>query len=83
MADVVDPKTVDAPSTPFYQPQDALGAATRAVVLTGTAGLFLAAIKNTVTKENVGAFGVISRFGSTVGIFGMKMLLGWFTLHFA
>lgn len=77
MADLVDPKTVDPPVTPFYQPQDALGAATRAIALTGTAGLFLAAVKNTVTKENVGAFGVISRFGSTVGIFGMNLVLGW------
>lgn len=83
MADLVDAKTVDPPSNPYYQPQDALGAATRAVVLTGTAGLFLAAIQNTVTKENVGAFGVISRFGSTVGIFGMKMLLGCFTVQYA
>jgi len=75
MADLVDPKPVDSRSTPFYQPQDALGAATRASVLTGTAGLFLAAVKNTVTKENVGAFGVISRFGSTVGVFGMRLRL--------
>ncbi|KAK5050338.1 hypothetical protein LTR84_003619 [Exophiala bonariae] len=70
MADLVDGKTVNPPpADPYYHPQDALGLSTRAIMLTGTAGLFLAAIQNTVTKQNVGAFGVISRFGSTVGIF--------------
>lgn len=74
MADHADTKTVDlAPADQYYQPQDALGASTRAILLTGTAGLFLAAVQNTVTKQNVGAFGVITRFGSTVGVFGMAL----------
>ncbi|KIX01529.1 uncharacterized protein Z518_09255 [Rhinocladiella mackenziei CBS 650.93] len=52
-----------------YQPQDALAASTRAALLTGAAGLFLAAVQNTVAKENIGAFGVFSRFGRTIGFF--------------
>lgn len=30
----------------------------------------MAAVQNTVAKENVGAFGVFTRFGRTIGLFG-------------
>jgi len=53
-----------------YEPRDALGAATRAATMTGGAGLLLAAVQNTIAKENIGAIGVFSRFGSTIGLFG-------------
>jgi hypothetical protein len=69
MADLVDPKTL---SDDTFHPVDALGQATRTAMLAGTAGVFLAAVKNTRTKENVGAFGVITRFGGTIGLFGMS-----------
>lgn len=67
MADLVEPKVILDDS---YHPQDALGASIRSTALTGAAGLFLAAVQNTVAKENVGAFGVFTRFGRTIGIFG-------------
>ena len=73
MADLVDAKPVDPVPEKTYQPQDALATTTRAIVMTGTAGIFLAAIKNTVAKENIGPFGIFSRFGGTVGTFGMDV----------
>ena len=36
--------------------------------MTGAAGLFIASVQNTVAKEQVGAFGVFTRFGRTIGI---------------
>lgn len=53
-----------------YNRVDAIGSAIRATSITGAAGLMLAAVQSTVAKENVGAFGVFSRFGGTVAIFG-------------
>jgi len=66
MADLVEPKVILDES---YHPQDALGASVRSATLTGAAGLFLASVQNTVAKENVGAFGVFTRFGRTIGLF--------------
>ncbi|KAK5261583.1 hypothetical protein LTR40_001931 [Exophiala xenobiotica] len=66
MADLLDPKPVYDDT---YHPQDALAKTVHAITYTGAAGLFLAAVQNTVAKENVGAFGVFSRFGKTIGLF--------------
>nr|POF25086.1 nadh-ubiquinone oxidoreductase 21.3 kda subunit [Quercus suber] len=52
-----------------YQPQDAIGGAVKATMVTGAAGLFVSTIQNTLTKQNVGAFGVFTRSGSTVAVF--------------
>lgn len=69
MADTFDSKpNYDVDGAP-YRPKDALGASLRGATLAGAAGLFVASVQNTVTKENVGFFGVFSRFGSTVGLF--------------
>lgn len=53
-----------------YHPKDALGGAVRATGITGTAGLFVATIQNTLTKQNVGAMAVFTRFGGTITTFG-------------
>lgn len=53
-----------------YYPQDAIENAIKSSVAIGAAGLFVGAIQNTVAKENVGAFGVFSRFGNTAALFG-------------
>jgi hypothetical protein len=65
MADTLDQRTDD------YHPKDALGHAVKAVAITGGAGLFISTIQNTLTKQNTGAWGVFTRSGSTIGIFGM------------
>jgi hypothetical protein len=70
MADLVSPKptyeTSDDP--PSYTAQDALGRSARSAMLTGAAGLFIASVQNTVAKEQIGAFGVFTRFGRTIGL---------------
>ncbi|EXJ56551.1 hypothetical protein A1O7_06895 [Cladophialophora yegresii CBS 114405] len=71
MGDLVDPKPnldVDADVSGVYQPQDALGRSARSAMMTGAAGLFIASVQNTVAKEQIGAFGVFTRFGRTIGL---------------
>ena len=53
-----------------FEPQDAIAKSTRSVAITGGAGLLLAAVQNTVARENLGAMGVFTRFGGTVAMFG-------------
>lgn len=59
---------VDTPAP--YEPKDAIAQSVRSATFTGSAGLLLAAVQNTLTRENVGAFGVFSRFGGTIALFG-------------
>jgi hypothetical protein len=79
MADLVSPKptyeTTDDPQT--YTPQDALGRSARSAMLTGAAGLFIASVQNTVAKEQIGAFGVFTRFGRTIGLLSTYQTLPW------
>lgn len=71
MADLFDPKaTFVEEDTPVYHPQDALAKSARAAALTGAAGLFFASVQNTVAKEQIGPFGVFTRFGGTIGLMG-------------
>lgn len=65
MADTLDQRTDD------YAPKDAIGHAVKAIAITGGAGLFISTIQNTLTKTNSGAWGVFTRSGSTIGVFGM------------
>jgi len=58
---------VDSP-TPYY-PKDAISESVRSAKFTGSAGLLLAAVQNTLARENVGAFGVFTRFGGTIALF--------------
>ena len=53
-----------------YQPKDAVKAAINGTLITGSAGLAVSAIQNTLTKRNVGAWGVFTRTGGTAAIFG-------------
>lgn len=68
MSDVQFPE-VD-PTEVTFEPQDAIGKATKNAAMLGGAGLFLAAVQNTVAKENVGMFGIFSKFGSSTALFG-------------
>jgi hypothetical protein len=54
-----------------YQPKDAIDAAIKGAMITGAAGLFVSAIQNTLTKQRVGAWGVFTRTGGTIGVLGM------------
>ena len=56
-----------------YQPDDAIANGFRGAFLAGSAGLLLSAVQNTVTKQNVGALGVFTKFGGTTAMFGMTV----------
>lgn len=53
-----------------YAAKDAITESVRSAQFTGSAGLLLAAVQNTLARENVGAFGVFTKFGGTIALFG-------------
>ena len=53
-----------------YQYKDAISGALRTTAFMGSIGLFVSAVQNTLTKQNVTAWGVITRFGGTTATFG-------------
>lgn len=53
-----------------YHPHDAVKKAINGTLITGSAGLAVSAIQNTLTKRNVSAWGVFTRTGGTAAIFG-------------
>lgn len=65
---------VDPPAP--YEPKDAIAQSVRSATFTGSAGLLLAAVQNTLSRENVGAFGVFTRFGGTIALFGTWSRMG-------
>ena len=54
-----------------YEPEDAIANGFRGAFLTGSAGLLISAVQNTVAKQNIGALGVFTKFGGTTAIFGI------------
>ena len=55
---------------PNYEPKDAVSVAIQSTLLMGGAGLFASAVQNTLTKANVSGWGVFSRSGGIIGLFG-------------
>ncbi|KAI9860158.1 MAG: hypothetical protein M1813_006268 [Trichoglossum hirsutum] len=58
-----------APEQAAFQPKDAISAAVKATLITGGAGALISSIQNTLTKQNVGAWGVFTRTGGTIAVF--------------
>jgi len=56
-----------------YQPRDAIATSVRSTMITGAAGAFVSAIQNTLTKQNVTGWGVFTRTGSTIAVFGKPL----------
>ncbi|KAI5793888.1 mitochondrial import inner membrane translocase subunit Tim17 family protein [Peziza echinospora] len=52
-----------------YVPKDALGLAVQGGLIVGGAGALLSATQNSLSKQNIGALGFITRTGSTIGLF--------------
>ncbi|MCJ1338496.1 hypothetical protein MMC09_003784 [Bachmanniomyces sp. S44760] len=52
-----------------YQPKDAVTLAVKSTMITGAAGTFVSAIQNTLSKQNVNAWGVFTRTGGTIATF--------------
>ena len=59
------------PESEPYVYKDAVGGALRSTVAMGAMGLFFASVQNTLTKHNLGAWGVVTKFGGTTTSFGM------------
>lgn len=53
-----------------YHPTDALTPAVKITGVTGTAGLFVAAVQATLTRRNIGALGTFTHYGTTITTFG-------------
>ncbi|KIN00846.1 hypothetical protein OIDMADRAFT_18987 [Oidiodendron maius Zn] len=58
-----------APEGEHYQPKDAVKAAISGTMVTGGAGALVSAVQNSLSKRNLGAWGIFTRTGSTIGIF--------------
>ncbi|KAL8663824.1 MAG: hypothetical protein Q9202_003509 [Teloschistes flavicans] len=54
---------------PTYQPQDAISSSLHSTMILGGTGLFFSAVQNTLTRQNVSAWGVVTRTGSTIWTF--------------
>lgn len=55
-----------------YHAQDALTPAIRGAGVTGAAGLFVASVQATLTRQNIGALSPFTRYGGTIAVFGMR-----------
>ena len=67
-----------AADPPPYQPKDAIGVALKGLMVTGAAGTMVSGIQNTLTKQNVSGWGIITRTGGTIAAFGtMGTPRGW------
>ena len=64
---------------PAYQAQDAISSSIQSAVVAGSGGFLMAAVQNTVQRQNVGAFGVMTKFGGTTATFSMQY---WRLLHY-
>ena len=54
----------------IYHPKDAVKAGINGTLVTGAAGTLISGVQNTLTKTNVGAWGIFTRTGSTIAVFG-------------
>ncbi|KAL9101727.1 MAG: hypothetical protein Q9163_003049 [Psora crenata] len=52
-----------------YQPKDAVGHGVTTTLIMGGVGLTVSAIQNTLTRQNVGAWGVFTRTGGAITLF--------------
>jgi hypothetical protein len=53
-----------------FHPKDAISYTISTTLTVGGAGALMAAIQNTLTRQNVGAMGFLTRFGGTTATFG-------------
>ncbi|MCJ1477132.1 hypothetical protein MMC13_005803 [Lambiella insularis] len=52
-----------------YQPKDAITAGIKSTLITGGAGALVSSVQNTLTKQNVTAWGIFTRTGGTIAVF--------------
>lgn len=56
---------------PIYKPEETIHEALRAGFVTGSGGLVVAAVRNSLTRQNVGALGMFTIYGGTIGYFSI------------
>ena len=63
-------ETTEAPDEekPF-EPKDAIGESLKTAGIMGAAGTLLSAVQNTLTRANIGPWGVFTRTGTTIAVF--------------
>jgi len=54
-----------------YEPKDAIGECLTNGGIVGGAGILISAVQNTLTKHNVGPWGVFTRTGGVIAVFGI------------
>jgi hypothetical protein len=54
-----------------FHPKDSIKAAINGTLVTGAAGGLVSAIQNTLSRRNVSAWGVFTRTGGTIAVFGI------------
>jgi len=54
-----------------YHPKDSIKAAMNGTLVTGSAGLLVSAVQNTLSKRNLNWSGVFTKSGGTIAVFGM------------
>lgn len=64
-----------------FSPKDAIANVIEVSMVTGAAGLFLAAVQNTLARGESSAFGVFTKFGGTTAWFSTSMAyIAWSVL---
>jgi hypothetical protein len=53
-----------------YHPKDAIGDTSSAAFKTGVVGAMFSGIQATLTRQNIGAFGAVTKYGGTMAMFG-------------
>jgi hypothetical protein len=62
----------DPNASETYEPKQTMGAATKVGLQSAGAGVFVATIQNALGTHGHGAAGVFTRYGSTIGLFGVS-----------
>lgn len=82
--DSVSPAAYPSPSTDTmahhaeddsYHPKDAISTAVKALTITGGIGFIGAAAQVTIHKQNMSPLAVVTRFGGTITMLGMRHIL--------
>ncbi|KAI1112893.1 hypothetical protein F5Y14DRAFT_419888 [Nemania sp. NC0429] len=65
---MANPRPIQRPvEDRLFHQRDAIKSGLQGAIVGGSAGFFLSAVQNSLAKRNVGAWGVFTRSGSTIG----------------
>jgi hypothetical protein len=61
-----------ADEEPPFKPKDAIGEGLRGALTVGVVGSVFSGIQASLTKQNIGPFGAITRYGRTIAVFSAR-----------